>query len=55
MGSYQGKDNGYKWQHRFIAADGDFVFQRGKVQDRSLLFQGEVLSCGVGPASVLLR
>lgn len=32
------------------AAAGDFVFQWGKVCDRSVPFQGQVLSCGVGPA-----
>lgn len=55
MGPYEGIDEFYKLPHRFSAAAGDFMFQRGKVCDRSLLFQGQVLSCGAGRALALWR
>ena len=62
VGPYRGTDERYKWQPRFsaaaaaaAAAAGDFMFQRGTACDRSLPFQGQVLSCGAGPASLLWR
>ncbi|KAM7399651.1 hypothetical protein PAMP_018901 [Pampus punctatissimus] len=55
VGPYEGIDDCYKWQHRFSSAAGDFMYQRGTVCDRSLPSQGQVLSCGEGPASVLWR
>lgn len=59
VGPYRGVEECYKWQPRFsaaaAAAAGDFMFQRGMVCDRSLPFQGQVLSCGAGPASPLWR
>lgn len=63
VGPYEGTDNCYKWQRHFSAAAaapappavGDFMFQQEKVCDRSLLFQGQVLSCGTGTASLLWR
>lgn len=46
VGPYEGIDDCYKWQHRFSSAAGDFMYQRGTVCDRSLLFQGQELNCG---------